>query len=204
MRSFAILGIGLFVLGVTTFCQVTEADAPAMMEQLAKKNQAWSPKLNSAGASITQVEVARDSPRIWYELHATGFPKDLKYTIVQWPANRLQPQDGMKGVTLDSFGRAICAGTAGTCRGGSPNSPIRMQFSPVKTEPIRIALVSDDEQHLRAVASFVPISNRVMDKGCSLESVMLAPNSALVAHPGYWLQTQRRSKVPQRLRGRAS
>jgi hypothetical protein len=54
----------------------------------------------------------------------------------------------------------------------------------VKSKPIRIALVSDDKERLRAALNFVPISNRVTDKGCSLESVMLAPNSSLVALQG--------------------
>lgn len=184
MRKLTIAAIGLLTLSTLVFCQVTEANAPEVMAQLAKKHQAWNPKLNSPGVSLTLVEVARDSPKIRYELHTTGFPPNRKYTIVQWPANRLQPQDGMKGVTLDATGRAICAGTPGTCSGGSPNSPIQLQFSPFKTEPIRIALVSNDDQHLRAVVNLVPISNRVTDKGCSLESVMLAPNSSLVALQG--------------------
>lgn len=184
MERPAIGVFALLTLATAAFCQISEADAPAMMAQLAKKNQAWNQKLNGPGLSLSLVEVARDSHRIRYELHTAGFPPNRKYTIVQWPANRLQPQDGMKGVTLDATGRAICAGTPGMCSGRSPNSPIQLQFSPFKTEPIRIALVSDDDQHLRAVVNFVPISNRVTDKGCSLESVMLAPNSSLVALQG--------------------
>ncbi len=90
----------------------------------------------------------------------------------------------MAGVTLNDSGMAICAGIPGTCKGSAPNSPIDMQFSPVKSEPIRIALVSDDEKHLRAVINFVPIPNRVTDKNCSLEETMLAPNSALIALQG--------------------
>ena len=121
---------------------------------------------------------------IYYRLTASGFPAGLKYTIVTWPANRLQPQTGMTGVTLDSSGQAICAGTPGTCKGDGPNSPIEMQFSPVKSEPIRIALVSDDDKHLRAVINFVLIPNRATDKSCSFEEVMLAPNSALVGLQG--------------------
>ncbi|HEY6764080.1 MAG TPA: hypothetical protein VI386_04860 [Candidatus Sulfotelmatobacter sp.] len=59
-----------------------------------------------------------------------------------------------------------------------------MQFSPVKSEPVRLSLVSDDEKHLRALISLVPIPNRVTDKKCSLEEVMLAPLSSLVALKG--------------------
>jgi hypothetical protein len=184
MRRLAIGVIGLLALSTAAYGQVTEANAPAMMEQSAKKQQVWSPKENSPGVSMMLVEVRRDTPRIWYELHTTGFPPSHKYTIVQWPVNWQQPRDGMKGVTLEASGRAICAGTPGTCSGGKPNSPIHLQFSPFKTEPIRLELVAEDDPTLRAFVNFVPISNRVTDRNCSLESAMQAPLSALVAVQG--------------------
>jgi hypothetical protein len=156
-----------------------------MMADLAKKHQAWSPKLNSPGTSIKLSEVGKSLPHIiYYELTASGFPANLKYTIVTWPANRLNPQTGMAGVTLGASGLAICAGTPGTCKGSDANSPVALQFSPVKSEPIRLALVSDDDKHLRAVVNFVPIPNRATEKKCSLEEVMLAPNASLVALQG--------------------
>jgi hypothetical protein len=111
-------------------------------------------------------------------------PPGLKYTIVTWPANRLKAQDGMSGVTLDTSGLAECAGTPGSCRGAGPNSPIDLQFTPVKSEPIRLALVSEDDKHLRAFLNFVPIPNRAVEKGCSLEEVMLSPHSSLVGLQG--------------------
>ncbi len=155
------------------------------MAELARQNQAWNPKSNSPGASITVSEVERSQEhQIYYQLTASGFPSTLKYKIVTWPANRLTPQVGMAGVTLDAAGLAVCAGTPGTCKGVGPNSPIHMQFTPVKSEPIRLSLVSDDEKHLQAFISLVPIPNRVTDKKCSLEEVMLAPNSSLVALQG--------------------
>lgn len=174
MRTVIVVVLGAsLILGSTALGQVTEANAPAMMQDLAKKHQAWGPKLNSLGVSIKLREVERSSPKIWYEMQATGFPSGLTYTIVTWPANKLAPQQGMTNLRIDSSGRVIC-----------DNGPIRLQFSPVKSEPIRIALVSDDEKHLRAVVNFAPVPNRASDKGCSLEDIMLAPNSALVAIQG--------------------
>lgn len=185
MRRFSVLFVGLLVIPLSATVQVTEQNAGAVMQELARQNQAWNPKSNSAGVSIKVTEVDRSLPhRIYYELSASGFPPNLKYTIATWPANQLKPQAGMTGVTLDASGRAVCAGSPGTCRGDGPNSPIRMQFSPVKSEPIRLSLVSDDEKHLRAFISFVPIPNRVAENKCSFEEVMLAPFSSLVALQG--------------------
>ncbi len=174
---------------LTTFpvagAQVTEQNTQAVMAELAKQNQAWNQESNSSGVSLKLTEVGRSEPHlIYYELNASGFPPNLKYTIVTWPANRLTPQSGMTGVTLDGSGIAVCAGTPGTCKGSSSNSAIHMQFSPVKSEPIRLSLVSEDDKHLRAFISLVPIPNRATDKRCSLEEVMLAPLSSLVALQG--------------------
>jgi hypothetical protein len=175
----------LLAMLATASAQVTEQNAPAVMAELARQDQAWNPKSNSPGVSIKVSEVRRsEAHQIYYQLTASGFPPNLKYTIATWPANRLKPQAGTTGVTLDASGLAVCAGTPGTCRGDGPNSPIQMQFSPVKSEPIRLSLVSDDEKHLRAFVSLVPIPNRATDKKCSLEEVMLAPLSSLVALQG--------------------
>jgi hypothetical protein len=155
------------------------------MAELARQNQAWNPKLNSPGVSIKVSEVGRaETHQIYYQLAASGFPPNLRYTVVTWPANRLKPEARMTGVTLDASGLAVCAGGPGSCKGEGPDGPIHMQFAPVKSEPIRLALVSTDEKHLRAYVSFVPLPNRVTDKKCSLEAVMLAPFSSLVALQG--------------------
>ncbi len=183
-RFFVVLACLLTMLPMAS-AQVTEQNAPAVMAELARQNQAWNPKSDSPGVSIKVSEVRRSQAhQIYYQLTASGFPSNLKYTIVTWPTNRLKPQAGMTGVALDTSGLAVCAGTTGTCKGVGPNSPIQMQFSPVKSEPIRLSLVSDDEKHLRAFISLVPIPNRVTDKKCSLEVVMLAPLSSLVALQG--------------------
>ncbi len=183
LGNIVLIGL-LLSAGLAAQSQVSEADAPALMAKVAKNYQAWTPKLNSSGVSIALKEVDRSSPRVKYLLMGTGFPSGRKFSIVSQPANRLDPQTMMTGVTLDSSGVAICAGTPGTCNGNGPNDPIELVFSPVKSEPVRIALVSDDEQHLRAFVTVVPIPNRTTDKNCTLESVMLAPMSSLVALQG--------------------
>jgi hypothetical protein len=174
-----------WLVTASAICQVTEANAPAVMADVAKRHQGWNPKQNSPGVSIKLTEVRRAAPHvIVYELIASGFPPGLKFTIVTWSANQLKGQAAMSGVTLQASGRAVCAGTPGTCEGNGPDDPIDLQFSPVKGEPIRLALISEDEKHLRAFVNFIPIPQRVSEKGCSLEEVMLAPNSALVVLQG--------------------
>jgi hypothetical protein len=183
-RVFVLLG-GVLTIPSSSFAQVTEQNAPAMMAESARQNHAWNPKLNSLGVSIKVSEVGRSQAhQIYYRLRGSGFPPNLKYTIVAWPANQIKPEAAMTGVTLDASGLAVCPGTPGTCEGDGANDPIRLAFSPVRSEPIRLSLVSDDEERLRAFISFVPIPNRVTDKKCSLEEVMLAPNSSLIALQG--------------------
>ncbi len=184
MRSLVIVLSVCLLINGSVIGQVSKDNAPGVMKGIAAKHQVWGPKSNSPGVSIRLREVGRSSPRIWYEITALGFPPGGTYTIVQWPANKLTFQQMMTGVTLDASGVAICAGTPGTCKGSSPNAPIHFQVSPYKSEPVRLALVSDDEKHLRAAVNFVPIPNQVTDKNCTVESVMLAPNSALVAIQG--------------------
>lgn len=185
MRRLLVILAGLLTVLLIASAQVTEQNAPAIMAEVAKQNQAWNQKSNSPGVSIKVSEVGKSQDHhIYYQLSASGFPTNLKYTIATWPANKIKPEAGMTGVTLDASGVAVCAGTPGTCKGDGPNSPIHMQFSPVKSEPIRLSLVSDGENHLRAFISLVPIPNRVTDKKCSLEEVMLAPLSSLVALQG--------------------
>jgi hypothetical protein len=61
-------------------------------------------------------------------------PKDLTYNLLQVQING-KVLRFIDGVTLDSDGRAICAGRKGTCSGKSPNSPIDLVFFAGKTEP---------------------------------------------------------------------
>lgn len=205
MCCFLVLLAGMLTAAQVASAQVTEQNAPAMMADVAKQNHSWNSRINSPGVSIKVSEVGRSEPhRIYYRLTGSGFPPNLKYTIVAWPVSQLKPEAVMSGVTLDASGLAVCAGTPGTGEGDGTNDPIRLVFSPVKSEPIRLSLVSDDEKHLRAFISLVPVPNRVTDKECSLEEVMLAPNYSLVALQGGGYEPNSDYPVSVRIRGRAS
>jgi hypothetical protein len=180
------------LLGLLLSVPIAHGQAPEFdsktseaITRLARMHQAWGPQMNSPGVSITLKETERSLPEVKYEIHAVGFPRERRYTILSWPANRPGPQEMLTGVTLNAAGVAICAGTPGTCTGNGPNDPIDIVLRPVKGEPARIALVSEgDEDHLKALVNFAPIPNRTTDKGCTLESIMLLPDSAFVAIQG--------------------
>jgi len=135
--------------------------------------------MNSPGVDLFLKEISRwrisDRTLVKYELSAIGMSGDLTYTLfkIQVSGQILKQLDG---VTLDSRGRAICAGRKGTCSGPNPNSPINLVFFAGKSEPIRLSLASTDESHpLRGFIQAIPFPNSLTDNGCKLESILGSP-----------------------------
>ncbi len=130
------------------------ADQKATVAKLANLQKNFGKKMNNPGVDLSLKEISRwrasDRTLVKYELHATGLPKDLTYDLlrVQISGKILKQLDG---ITLDSEGRAICAGRKGTCSGSGPNSPIDLVFFAGKAEPMRLSLVSNDDSHLKAL-----------------------------------------------------
>jgi len=137
--------------------------------------------MNSPGVTLSLKEISRkratDRTLVTYGLYATGLPKDRTFTIFEVKISG-QFNKFLQGVTLDSDGRAICAGRKGTCSGSTPNSPIDLVFFAGKAEPKRLALVSEDGQ-LRGSVAIVPFPNATTDKGCHLESVIGTPKGEI-------------------------
>ena len=154
-------------------------EAQAAVVRLSNLERAiWTGTMNSPGVELSLKEINRwriaDRTLVKYELYSTGLPKNVTYTLVEIKISGKVVQS-LTGVTLDSDGRAICAGRPGTCSGRGPNSPIDLVFFAGTAEPKRLSLVSDDEAHLRGVLSVVPFPNAATDKGCRLESVIGTP-----------------------------
>jgi hypothetical protein len=154
-------------------------EAQATVVRLSNLERAiWTGSMNSPGVKLSLKEVSRsrttDRTLVKYELYSTGLPKNVTYTLVEIKVSGKVVQS-MTGVTLDSDGRAICAGRPGTCSGSGPNSPIDLVLFAGNAEPKRLSLVSDDEAHLRGIVSVVLFPNVVTDKGCRLESVIGTP-----------------------------
>jgi len=139
-------------------------------------------EFNSPGVELTLKEISRsrttDRTLVKYELYATGFPKDAVYTIYEVKISGTFSKF-LTGVTLDPSGRAICAGRKGTCSGSGLNSPIDLVFFAGKAEPKRLALVSDDDAHLKGFLAVIPFPNSTTDKACRLESVIGTPKGEL-------------------------
>jgi hypothetical protein len=144
------------------------AEQTAAVVKLANLQKNFGKKMNSPGVDLSLTEIRRwrapDRTLVKYELHATGLPKDLTYTLlkVQISGKILKQLDG---VTLDSEGRAICAGRKDTCSGSTPNSPIDLVFFAGTAEPMRLSLVSNDESHLKGFIQVIPFPNSVKRQG---------------------------------------
>ena len=134
--------------------------------------------MNSPGVELLLKEISRsraaDRTLVKYELYAPGFPKNPTYNLVQVQVNG-KVLNFLNGVTLDSNGRAICAGQKDTCHGRSPNSPIDLFFFAGRAEPKRLSLVSNDEAHLKGFVSVIPFPNATTDRECRLESIIGTP-----------------------------
>jgi hypothetical protein len=129
--------------------------------------------------SMTLVESARSSDGIRMSMHTVGLPAGETYSLVSWPITEKNPVTLMNGVTVDTSGMAICAGTPGTCKGNQPNDPIELVLRPIAGEPVRLALISAD-QSLKVLANIVPIPLRGTDQGCTIDAVLLTPGAEVV------------------------
>jgi hypothetical protein len=191
MKRLAVSLLGL-VASAVCVPQVVQKSSPADQDltqdqkaavmRLANLEKNFATKMNSPGAELTLKEVGRsrgnDRTFVRYELYTTGLPKNVTYTLFQVQINGAILKN-LAGVTLDSNGQAICAGREGTCRGGSPNSPIQLALFAGTGEPKRLSLVSDDEAHLKASVEVVPFPNSVTDRGCTLESILGTPKGEI-------------------------
>src|SRR5258705_8463228 len=101
------------------------------------KSSANSPKITLSLKEISRAR-ATDRTLVTCALYATGFPKEHTFTIFEVKISG-QFNKILEGVTLDSDGRAVCAGRKGTCSGSSPNSPVDLVFFAGKAEPKRLA-----------------------------------------------------------------
>jgi hypothetical protein len=153
-------------------------DQTAMVMKLADLQKNFGNKMNSPGVDLSLKEITRwrasDRTLVKYGLYATGLPKDLTYDLLKVQiSGKVLMQ--MHGITLDSDGRAICAGRKGTCSGSSSDSPIELVFFAGKSEPIRLSLVSNDNSHVKGFIQAIPFPNSVSDKDCTLQAIIGTP-----------------------------
>jgi hypothetical protein len=167
----------------------SHAEATQLATAMVKANDAWGEKLNSNGAVLTLKETAREGSGISYRLYGKGLPTEHVYALIQWPVTQKEPSGVLTGVTFDKSGLAVCAGKLGTCGDpAKPDDPIDLRTSPVKGEPLRFAIVAQDDAQIRAAVKAVPVPNAGEDNGCRLDAVLLMPHAELL-----WLEA---TKVP--------
>lgn len=154
-------------------------DVQASAEALVKIQRAWGPLASTPNMSLTLTESSRSGEGIRMGMHAAGLPAGKTYTLVSWPITAKDPVTVMDGVTVDSAGIPICAGTPDTCKSDQPNDPIELVLRPIAGEPVRLALISID-QSVRVLASTVPIPLRGTDRGCTVDAVLLTPGAEFV------------------------
>jgi hypothetical protein len=180
--SFSSFGAAQSVQKSSPTDQDLTPDQKAKVMQLANLQRNFGKKMNSPGVDLSLKEIDRktttDRTLVRYELHAVGLPKNATYALVKVQISG-QVLKQLDGVTLDADGRAICAGQKATCSGSTPNSPIDLVFFAGKSEPIRLALVSNDDSHVKGFIQAIPFPNSVTDKDCKLESILGTPKGEL-------------------------
>jgi len=185
IRLFIYLALTLSLSGQTPAQR--NADVQEFAARLAKAHRAWGPALNSPNVSLSvrEIPVPGAGHAIKYRVHAIGLPADSEYALLTWPITQPDPIEASGAVTLDDTGLVICAGTEGACgTPEKPNDPVDFVLSPVRGEPFRVALISLDDESIKAFLKVVPIPNASRDKECVLDSVLLMPGGAAVAIEG--------------------
>lgn len=157
-----------------------------LITQIAQLNQVWGAKLTTPGASLKLKLISGNPTRPFkYHLYAQGLPKDAIFSIMQWPVTQNQPSELLGGVTLNAEGLAVCAGKPGRCGSADkPDDPIDYVFNPVKGEPVRLALVTQQAPKKQAFVKIVPIPIEAVDRGCRLDAVVLMPRAEEVLIEG--------------------
>ncbi len=182
-RTYLSLATLLIAVTVIAFGQAGDRKTSGPAETIAAMHKSWGPKANSPGTDLRIEEASRSQVDghqvVKYRLIASGITSEKVYSLVVWPLNG-QPTKALAGITIDSQGMAICPGRPGTCGSADkPDDPIELKVSGGLAEPKRFGLVSSD-QSIKVFAVVVPFPNRSTDHGCTLEEILLVPNSEAV------------------------
>ena len=175
------------------------------ISRLATMEADWGPMFSHKGMAVNFKQVGStktpNGTQLSYHLIGTGFTPDMRLTLIRWPLNS-HVEHVMSGIVVNASGLAVCgiaapgpsaptdaAQTPAEAEAASmvpsctttmkPGTPITVNATVAKGEPIRVALVATDKTH-GAAASIVPFPIEGTDKGCTLEVVRGTRNAALV------------------------
>ena len=142
---------------------------------------------STPGTKIEMKEASRITESghlvVAYEVHVTGAPQDQIYTVMDWPVNLPEPRVLAPQAYIAADGQ-LCV--AASQQSGPCKSPIQIRIQPVKGEPLRFMIVSED-QKTRVVTLTVPDPVTGEDRGCSLEAIRLTTKfeAALIRGKGF-------------------
>ena len=117
---------------------------------------------------------------VTYRVKVTGAPENQRFVLMSWPIMFPNPVAVMDGLVINQNGLVVCpAHSADSCAKNFDGAEIKMEYTPVKGEILRSALISADRRS-RVFFSIVPDPIITKDGACSLELVRLSPGYELV------------------------
>lgn len=138
-----------------------------------------------SGVTVTLHEYSRTEDQgktvVRYHAFVHGPVTSGPFSLFSWPINLRQPAKIIDGVTLGPDGIVMCAGRVpGQCGSADkPDDPVNLTFAPALAEPVRLALISDD-QKTTILFGIVPEPLVKSAGRCTIEAVRLLPAWQLV------------------------
>ena len=165
---------------------VAAQQKPASPKQLTAQDvvqlhTGWGPKMNHPGSKLTLKQASRQGNAFSIQFVTSGLPRDRKYNLVSFPTSRGDAIILVRGIWLDSAGRAMCAEGEGECKASKQQAgPLTMKVAPAPGEPLRVGLAAIGDSSIAAFANETLIPLLSGDRGCRLEAVILDPRNAMM------------------------
>jgi hypothetical protein len=164
------LPIAIFCLSACLFCSV---DCSA---QTSPTRDQWGERFNSQGAKLTYRELGRTviSGRtvVTYNLFASGLAKDKHYVL--WIFNVGGDPQPTADAYINEEGKVV--NVLADPQHHVAEDPIDVKVFGVKGEPIKFAIISDDDR-FRVFAQIVPFPIEVTSGPCHLSAIQTARNN---------------------------
>jgi hypothetical protein len=178
LRTFGVL---LLTTLISAWAQTLPPDADKAIVQAVNLYRNWE-SLSSPGMFM-RLERSKDMQRgklslPTFHMFVSGAKPDTTFELFQ--AEPAGFEQMLSGITLNVEGRAMCAGTQGTCgTPKKPNDPIALAVAAAKGQPRLFGLISDDgEQKVFFHATIKPIIAE--DGPCRAEAIRILPRGEIV------------------------
>lgn len=170
------------VFGGSLFAQQgasTQEDPAQAAQATINWDRASSPGMKAEMLLVKKTQL-RAHMALTYRVKVTGAPENQRYVLLSWPITFPKPLALMDGLAIDPNGVVFCpAHSTGGCAKNFDGLPINLEYTPVKGEVLRSALISADQKS-KIFFSIVPDPIVTKEGACSLELVRLSPGFELV------------------------